>query len=53
MSNNLLDYHGKSVTCSKDQSLEEIVDTIETSNVDDKVEDDILYLCYQLRIRKH
>ena len=42
--NNLLDYSSESDTCSEVQSLEEIVDTIEKSNVDDEVEDDIVPL---------
>ena len=42
--NNLLDYLGKSSTCLELQSLEEIVDTIENSDVDDEVEDDIVPL---------
>nr|ABI34292.1 hypothetical protein SDM1_25t00005 [Solanum demissum] len=42
--NNLLDYPGESDTCSKVQSLEEIVDTIGKCNVDDEVEDDTIPL---------
>ncbi|KAH0660529.1 hypothetical protein KY289_029277 [Solanum tuberosum] len=42
--NNLLDYPSESDTCSEVQSLEKIVDTIEKSNVDDEVEDDIIPL---------
>ncbi|XP_049364295.1 CENP-B homolog protein 2-like [Solanum verrucosum] len=41
--NNLLDYPGESDTCPEVQSLEEIVDTIGKSNVDE-VEYDIIYL---------
>ena len=37
---NLLDCPSENDTCSKVQSLEEIVDTIEKNSVDDEVEDD-------------
>ncbi|XP_015169155.1 protein RDM1-like [Solanum tuberosum] len=42
--NNLLDYPGESDTCSKAQSLEDIVNTIEKNNVDNEVEDDTIPL---------
>lgn len=35
---------GKNDTCSKVQNIEEMVDTIEKNNVDDKVEDNIIPL---------
>ncbi|KAH0692341.1 hypothetical protein KY285_019438 [Solanum tuberosum] len=41
---NLLDYPGESDTCSEVQNLEEIVDTIGKSNVDDEIEDDTIPL---------
>ena len=42
--NNLLDYPGENDTCSKVQSLEEIVDIIGKDNIDNEVEDDTILL---------
>ena len=42
--NNMLDYPSESDTCSEIQSLEEIMDIIGKSNVDDEVEDDTIPL---------